>query len=105
MNNNSAIVGYSNNTGVYGSGSTTGVQGESNATGVAGLGAELGVYGYSYAGTALLGYGYSGVPLHLNPTAQPTTGTRRQGDMYVDLSGNLHIWNGIQWRTVTTTAG
>jgi hypothetical protein len=103
-------------TGVAGTGGSNGVSGSStNGLGVFGItGNGTGVRGNSYnngigvSGTANTGTGVSatsstGAPLHITPGNQPTyggTGSPSQGDMYMDTSGNLHIYDGTSWKLV-----
>jgi len=99
------VVGV--NTSAYGGvgvlGSTTfdgvGVAGTSNDVGVSGIGFR-GVVGSSNNGTGVVASSTSGAPLRITPGAQPTSGIRQQGEVYVDTSGNLWIYNGSTWKQV-----
>lgn len=102
---NTGVFGQGNSYGVYGKSAIRGVYGDGNSYGVYGTSTLYGVFGNSYSGNGLFAFSSIGAPLSINSGNEPTGGTRSQGDMYVDSSGNLHIYNGSGWRTVTTTAG
>lgn len=108
------VYGEAYDVGVYGKSSSTGVTGEGYrgiiglgaGVGVTGEGNSWGVYGYSSNGVGI--YAVSGIgatPFSIAPGSQPSVGIRNRGDIYVDNYGNMHIYNGTEWRTVTTTAG
>lgn len=85
--------------GLYGNG-TYGMYGFGDNTGVWGAGDSIGVHGTSFDGTGVVAESPEGAPFRIVPGAQPG-GTRQKGDMYVDSSGNLHVYNGSAWKTVT----
>jgi hypothetical protein len=59
-----------------------------------------GVHGYSQAGTALSAYSQTGIPLYITPGAEPTTGERKVGQIYMDAEGNLHVYTKNGWQQV-----
>jgi hypothetical protein len=117
---NTGVYGFGNY-GVYGATNGLGAgvwgAGEGDGTGVYGFGNtgfgvngysinETGVYGISNTAYGVVAQSTSNAPFRIVPGAQPPGPQGRQmGDMYVDNSGNLHVYNGTAWRTVNTTAG
>jgi hypothetical protein len=102
--------------GVVGNGSSYGVSGKGISSGGGVYGSSesgYGVEGYSASGDGLHGSSYAGngvsaestqgAPFRIKASLVPSAGTRALGDMYVDTSGNLHIWNGAQWKTVLSS--
>lgn len=89
----SAIYGFSNSDGGNG------------VSGISGGFRAAGVYGFSSLNIGVYAMSATGSPLHLEPGAAPSTGTRGIGDMYVDTTGKLYIWattaaNTVGWRQV-----
>lgn len=103
------VYGTSVTYGVFGKGNFSGILGKTDSSSGNGVLGEAnggrGVYGTSSSGVGVFASSSSGASLSISPSNEPSGGTRAKGDMYVDLSGNLHIYNGTAWRTVTTTVG
>jgi hypothetical protein len=104
-----------------------GIEGLSyNSAGVYGESSnDNGVYGHSIEGIGVFAASDKGAPFHIKPGTQPVefpyystpygsdgpvlmsdvfhkTYKPAIGDMYVDTSGNLHIYNGTDWKQVVT---
>ena len=81
--------------GVYGTATNfggTGVYGENTTTG-------MGVYGISVSGAGVVAESGTGAPLHIVPQHFAPVSPNR-GDIYVNLSGDLFIYNGAIWKQI-----